>query len=225
MTGLAERLVQTRIQISEECIRLQRSEPTLIVVTKNHSIDLAEQLYALGERDFGENRVQEALPKFQQFSESGTRHDAHWHLIGQLQTNKVKSALEFASSIHSLDRDSLLHELIKRTEARESALDVFIQVNLTSDPGRGGIELNEVLQFADQIVEAPKLNLKGLMAVASLDYSAERDFEIMAKLSGRLVTEHPQANSLSIGMSGDFLEALSYGATHLRIGTAITGNR
>lgn len=225
MAGLAERLVQTRQQISEECARLQRSEPMLIVVTKNHSIDLAEDLYDLGERDFGENRVQEALPKFQQFTESGTRLDARWHLIGQLQTNKVKSALDFASSIHSLDRLSLLNELIKRTEVREMPLDVFIQVNLTRDPGRGGIELNEVMQFADQIVEAPKLQLKGLMAVASLENSAERDFEIVAKLSQRLVTEHPKANSLSIGMSGDYLEALSYGATHLRIGTAITGNR
>ena len=153
------------------------------------------------------------------------RSEAKWNLIGQLQTNKVKQALEFADSIHSLDRESLLHELVKRTAERQNPLDVFIQVNLTSDPGRGGVEMNELLRFADKTFEVETLNLRGLMAVASLENSAERDFEIMAKLSDRLREQIPSADALSIGMSGDYLAALSYGATHLRIGTAITGNR
>jgi len=225
MSALADRLAQTRAAISEECVRLGRNEPTLIVVTKNHSVSLAEDLFELGERNFGENRVQEALPKFSEFNRMPGRSEAKWNLIGQLQTNKVKQALEFADSIHSLDRESLLHELVKRTAERQNPLDVFIQVNLTSDPGRGGVEMNELLRFADKTFEVETLNLRGLMAVASLENSAERDFEIMAKLSDRLREQIPSADALSIGMSGDYLAALSYGATHLRIGTAITGNR
>jgi pyridoxal phosphate enzyme (YggS family) len=197
----------------------------LIVVTKNHPVQLVEELFTLGERNFGENRVQEALPKFEEFKESSNRAEARWHLIGQLQTNKVRQALEFTSTIHSLDRESLLHELTKRTEDRDSPVEVFIQVNLTNDLSRGGVETNDLLRFADQVKLSKNLRLEGIMAVASLEHSPERDFEIVAKLGEKLQANHPEANGLSIGMSGDFIEALSYGATHLRIGSAITGNR
>ena len=225
MTGLAERLAQIRLAISDECLRLQRVEPTLIIVTKNHSVTLAEQLYELGERDFGENRVQEAFGKASQFSLDEKRDDVRWHLIGQLQTNKVKQALTFANSIHSLDRLALLEELVKRTVDRSDPLEVFIQVNLTDDPQRGGVQANELLSFADLVAQAPKLNLSGLMAVAGLDTDPKKDFELVAKLSESLISEHETATKLSIGMSGDYLDALQFGATHLRIGTAITGNR
>lgn len=225
MSSLAERLNETRAQITQECVRLGRPEPTLIVVTKNHPVTLAKELYDLGERDFGENRVQEALPKFTEFNESESRPGVNWHLIGQLQTNKVKQALEFANSVHSLDRQSLLDELIKRTVERTAPLEVFLQVNLTEDPNRGGVTAGNLLVFAAQVAEVDSLNLAGLMAVASLEGEPSRDFELVAKLSEQLIVEHPTANQLSIGMSGDFIEALSFGATHLRIGTAITGNR
>lgn len=225
MTDLAERLAQTRLAISEECLRLERVEPTLIVVTKNHSVSLAKQLYELGERDFGENRVQEAFGKASQLALDETQGDIRWHLIGQLQTNKVKLALSFSNSIHSLDRLSLLNELVKRTVERVEPLEVFIQVNLTDDPHRGGVQEGELLSFADQVAQAPNLNLSGLMAVAGLDKDPKVDFERVALLSKSLVSNHETANKLSIGMSGDYLEALQFGATHLRIGTAITGNR
>jgi pyridoxal phosphate enzyme (YggS family) len=219
---LANRLNITRVTIQAECSRLQRSEPTLIVVTKNHPVSLAEELYSLGERDFGENRVQEAEPKAELLAE---HKDLNWHLIGQLQTNKVKQALNFAQSIHSLDRQSLLIELQKRTAERVIPLDVFIQLNLTDDPGRGGIGIDDVLSFADQVATVPTLRLRGLMAVAALDTEPSADFEKVAKVSQKLIKIHSQAGNLSIGMSNDFIEALQFGATHLRIGTAITGNR
>ena len=225
MQELAARLELVRAQISAECLRLQREEPTLIVVTKNHPVGLVEELFELGERNFGENRVQEALPKFEEFNQSQDRPQASWHLIGQLQTNKVRQALEFTSTIHSLDRQSLLHELVKRSTERVSPVEVFIQVNLTNDPGRGGIEISDLMQFAEEVSLSDNQKLIGLMAVASLENSPERDFEVVAKLSEKLQANHPEANGLSIGMSGDFLQALGYGATHLRIGTAITGNR
>lgn len=225
MNTLAERLAETRYKISEECLRLVRKEPTLVVVTKNHPATLAEELFALGERNFGENRVQEAAPKALELEEKTQSDSVNWHLIGQLQTNKVKQALQFANSIHSLDRDALLDELVKRTEHRSSPLEVFIQINLTHDEARGGLQESQLLRFASKVVLAPNLKLAGLMAVASLDAEPESDFERMAKMSETLVSEHETANCLSIGMSNDYLKALEFGATHLRIGTAITGNR
>jgi pyridoxal phosphate enzyme (YggS family) len=225
MADLAYRLRSVHGVVSDECRRLNREEPTLIVVTKNHPVDLASQLYELGVREFGENRVQEALPKSESFEALHPGSDVRWNLIGQLQTNKVKQALQFASSIHSLDRDSLLSELIKRTVDLEVPLEVFIQVNLTDDPERGGVEPAQLNAFADKVAACRTLNLAGLMAVAGLDVEPAKDFERVAALSEKLVLQHPRASGRSIGMSGDYVEALSFGATHLRIGTAITGNR
>ena len=225
MSDLASRLRSVRDSVSEECRRLNRAEPTLIVVTKNHPVELASQLYELGESVFGENRVQEALPKSQAFATLHPEAEVSWNLIGQLQSNKVKQALEFAHSIHSLDRDSLLTELIKRTLNRPMPLEVFIQVNLTDDPDRGGVAPTELFHFADKVASCNTLALAGIMAVAGLDVDPSRDFERVANLSENLVLKHPQASGRSIGMSGDYIEALSFGATHLRIGTAITGNR
>ena len=225
MSDLASRLRSVQGSVSDECRRLNREEPTLIVVTKNHPVELANQLYELGISEFGENRVQEALPKAEVFDSLHPGSAVRWNLIGQLQTNKVKQALQFSASIHSLDRESLLSELIKRTALREVALEVFIQVNLTDDPERGGVEPDQLLAFADEVAACQSLNLAGLMAVAGLDVEPTRDFERVAVLSEKLVLQHPEATGRSIGMSVDYLEALSFGATHLRIGTAITGNR
>ena len=225
MSDLASRLRSVQGSIADECRRLNRAEPTLIVVTKNHPVELASQLYELGVREFGENRVQEAIPKAETFDVLHPNAGVRWNLIGQLQTNKVKLALEFAGSIHSLDRESLLGELIKRTAEREIPLEVFIQVNLTDDPGRGGVVPDRLHAFADKVASCQTLNLGGLMAVAGLDVEPAKDFERVAILSEKLVQRHPLASGRSIGMSGDYIEALSFGATHLRIGTAITGNR
>lgn len=225
MSDLASRLRSVQGLIADECLRLNRAEPTLIVVTKNHPVELASQLFELGVREFGENRVQEALPKAESFDALHPNAGVRWNLIGQLQTNKVKHALEFAGSIHSLDRESLLTELVKRTAEREIPLEVFIQVNLTDDPERGGVQPGQLLDFADKVVGCGTLHLAGLMAVAGLDVEPRKDFERVAKLSEKLVLQHPLATGRSIGMSGDFIEALEFGATHLRIGAAITGNR
>ena len=197
---------------------------TLVVVTKNHPHQLVHDLLALGARDFGENRDQEAGPKAKQIaSESNERFN--WHFIGQLQTNKVKSVLEYADILHSLDRPSLLDELQKRTVERENPLKVFVQVNMTEDPDRGGVNPEDLMAFAERVLSSPGLELVGLMGVGGLEVAPELEFERLATLSVELQKLAPGANRLSMGMSGDFETAVAYGATHLRIGTAITGNR
>jgi PLP dependent protein len=199
-------------------------EITLVVVSKNHPHQLVLDLLELGARDFGENRDQEANPKAKQIALENNQ-TFKWHFIGQLQTNKVKSVLEYANFLHSLDRNSLLEELIKRTTERAVPLKVFVQVNMTDDPERGGVNPGDLMTFAERVLSSPGLELVGLMGVGGLDVAPEREFERLAQLSGQLQQLAPSADRLSMGMSGDFETAIAYGATHLRIGTAITGNR
>jgi pyridoxal phosphate enzyme (YggS family) len=197
---------------------------TLVVVSKNHPHQLVLDLLELGARDFGENRDQEANPKAKQVAIESDQV-FNWHFIGQLQTNKVKSVLEYANFLHSLDRTSLLDELIKRTAERTTPLKVFVQVNMTEDPERGGVNPLDLMAFSERVLTSPGLELVGLMGVGGLDVAPEREFERLAQLSTKLQELAPDANRLSMGMSGDFETAIAYGATHLRIGTAITGNR
>jgi uncharacterized pyridoxal phosphate-containing UPF0001 family protein len=142
-----------------------------------------------------------------------------------LQSNKVKSVLDYATVLHSLDRESLLTELIKQTERREIGLDVFIELNLTSDSGRGGILPENLLPFAEKVLGAERLNLLGVMGVAGLDADPAAEFERIRKASEQLQSIAPDAKFISAGMSQDFELAIAHGATHLRVGTAITGKR
>jgi pyridoxal phosphate enzyme (YggS family) len=193
-------------------------------VTKNHPAQLVFDLIALGAREFGENRDQDASPKAKEVLASSSEA-MRWHFIGQLQTNKVRSVLEYADLIHSLDRESLLVELQKRTIDRPKPLGVFIQVNLTEDPARGGVSVKDLDGFAAKVLGSEGLRLEGLMGVGGLDKDPAVEFERLAGLSAKLQTLAPEAKGLSMGMSSDFEVAIGYGATHLRIGSAITGKR
>jgi len=226
VSSLGQRLaeVESKIQVAADKAGRSRSDIELIVVTKKHPIKLVLDLLDLGIRSFGENRDQDAKPKAEELASLVNPDSYSWHFIGQLQSNKVKSALSYASVIHSLDRQSLLDSLIKAVEGRSTPLDVFVQLNLTQDPGRGGIEPKNLEAFAEQVVSQPNLNLLGVMGVASLERAPEVDFDTIRVASQKLRAIHPQAKYISAGMSEDFEAAISFGATHLRIGSAITGN-
>ena len=226
MTELGQRYqaIVEKIATAAASANRDPDEITLVVVSKNHPQQLVLDLLELGARDFGENRDQEANPKSKQIALE-TNQAFNWHFIGQLQTNKVKSVLEYANFLHSLDRNSLLEELIKRTTGRAVPLKVFVQVNMTEDPERGGVNPGDLMTFAERVLSSLGLELVGLMGVGGLDVAPEREFERLAQLSGQLQQLAPRADRLSMGMSGDFETAIAYGATHLRIGTAITGNR
>jgi pyridoxal phosphate enzyme (YggS family) len=226
VSDLAQRYreIVDRIDLAAKASNRSSADVTLVVVTKNHPHQLVLDLLALGARDFGENRDQEAAPKAKEIA-SLTTEAFRWHFVGQLQTNKVKTVLEYANFIHSLDRESLLTELQKRTEDRADTLGVFIQVNLTEDPDRGGVRVPDLMGFAEKVVASQGLKLEGLMGVGGLQVAPEAEFEKLANLSVQLQKVAPGARGLSMGMSSDFEVAIGYGATHLRIGTAITGNR
>ncbi|CAN5118100.1 YggS family pyridoxal phosphate-dependent enzyme [soil metagenome] len=221
--GLADRLATVRGRIADAAREAGRDPAgiTTIVVTKFHPASLVRELYALGVRDFGESRHQEAQPKVASLADLAEGGDAPtWHFIGQLQSKKAKQVREYAQVLHSVDRESLVTAL-----AGPDSRDVFIQVNLTEDPERGGVAPAGIGALAERVAAAEGLRLLGLMAVAPLGGQPRGAFEAVRLLSERLRREHPNAAALSMGMSGDFREAILEGATHLRVGTAITGNR
>lgn len=228
--SLEERLnsIHQRIDVAAKAANRSSDEIELVVVTKNHGYELALKLLELGENQFGENKDQEASLKSAQVAEnlSVGQSAPTWHFVGQLQSNKVRSMLSYSSVLHSLDRSSLLKELAKQlAKTPEQSLEVFIELNLTDDPNRGGVELNDLNSFTEQVLAVPQLKLLGVMGVAGLGVEPAVDFARILKASQDVQTLSKDAICISAGMSGDFEEAIGFGATHLRIGTAITGKR
>jgi pyridoxal phosphate enzyme (YggS family) len=209
--------VHERIAAAARASGREASEITTIVVTKFHPAQLVRDLYALGIRHVGENRHQEAVAKHGELAEL----DLTWHFIGQLQSNKARAVAEYAHVIHSVDRLSLVSALA--TQQRE--VDVFLEINLTDVPGRGGVLPVELEALCEAVLQVPLLKLRGVMAVAPVDEEPSRAFERVLEYATRVRALAPGARDLSIGMSGDFEAAIALGATHLRIGTAITGKR
>ena len=209
--------VQERIAAAARAAGRQESDITTIVVTKFHPAELVRELYALGIRHVGENRHQEAVAKQAELSEL----DLTWHFIGQLQSNKARAVAEYARVIHSVDRPSLVSALSNQ----DREVDVFLEINLTDVPGRGGVLPVELESLCEAVLQVPLLNLRGVMAVAPMDEEPSRAFERVLEYADRVRAMAPGALDLSIGMSGDFEDAIALGATHLRIGTAITGKR
>ncbi len=216
--GLADRLAAVDADIADAVRQAGRdpAELTRIVVTKFQPSSLVRELAELGVRDMGENRHQEASAKAAELADLGLA----WHFVGQLQSNKAKAVRRYARAVHSVDRESLVTAL-----AGETPLDVFLELNLSGDPGRGGVELNALEALAQSALTTPGLVLRGVMAVAPLGEDPRRAFERVRTASDGLRRVAPGATAISAGMSGDFREAILEGATHLRIGTAITGKR
>ncbi len=216
---LAERLAAVREGVADAARAAGRSpaELTTIVVTKFHPASLVRELASLGVRDVGENRHQEAQEKAAELADL----DLVWHFVGQLQSKKARQVRRYASVIHSVDRVSLADAL----RSDEDDVDVFVQLNLTEDPARGGVADRDLELLVEHVLATPGLRLLGVMAVAPLDEEPARAFERVRRASERVRAIEPSAASISAGMSQDYREAIAAGATHLRIGTAITGNR
>ena len=187
------------------------------MVTKFHPASLVRELATLGVRDVGENRHQAAQEKAAELTGLALR----WHFVGQLQSKKARQARRYADVIHSIDRVSLVDAL----RSEEESVDAFVQLNLTDDPARGGVADRDLEPLVEHVLATPGLHLLGVMAVAPLDEEPARAFERVRALSDRVRALAPDASAISAGMSQDYREAIAAGATHLRIGTAITGNR
>ena len=218
---LAARLAAVDAQIADAARSAGRDPAALtrIVVTKFHPASLVRELVSLGVRDVGENRHQEAVAKI---AEVGDPQPA-WHFVGQLQSNKARAVRAYAAAVHSVDRASLVDALA--TDEAAEQLGVFLEVGLSAEPGRGGIPPAEVEALATRVLAAPGLRLLGVMGVAPLGDDPRVAFGRLRSSSELVRGLDPAASAISAGMSGDFREAIQEGATHLRIGTAITGKR
>jgi pyridoxal phosphate enzyme (YggS family) len=216
-------VIQSRIKNACSAAGRDVSEITLIAVTKTYPASDVDLLKQLGIENVGENRDQEASSK-----NSEVKNQFKWHFIGQLQSNKAKSVVNYADLIHSVDRWSLAKEIQKSAQGINKVQPVLIQVDLDQsgpDPTRGGIWPAELNELVASINQASHLELKGLMSVAPLGEKPELAFARLKDIRVGFLKENPEAQILSAGMSDDLEAAILHGATHLRIGSALLGER
>jgi pyridoxal phosphate enzyme (YggS family) len=218
---IAANLKQVNENIASAAKKAGRSidEITLIVVTKTFPLSDLEILYELGLREFGENRDQEAVDKVDKLP-----NDIKWHFQGGIQSNKLKSIATWASCIHSVDQ--LKYAQIISDQNIPIAKPIFIQLSLDEPPeSRGGVDPAKLFDLALSIEKLPGISLQGLMAVAPLTSPLSDSFARLRAIQDEFKAVYKNATYLSAGMSGDYEIAISYGATHLRIGSSILGNR
>ncbi|MQM24399.1 YggS family pyridoxal phosphate-dependent enzyme [Glycomyces albidus] len=224
---LQENLNRTRDAIAAACADAGRDPGSvrLIVVTKTFPAADAAALVELGQADLGENRHQEAAPKAAALAELGL--EPVWHFVGQLQRNKVPSAVEYADWVHSVDRPKLAAALehARKMSLRVGNLNVLLQVSLDGDTSRGGAPIAELEPLAEQIAGYHCLDLKGVMAVAPLGWEPAKAFALLRECSEAVRRVDPAATEISAGMSGDFREAVACGATMVRLGRNVLGER
>jgi PLP dependent protein len=220
---LAARLTAVRDRIYAACEAAERQpeDVTLVAVTKTFPASDVRLLNGLGVTDFGENRDAEAAPKAAQCA------DLHlsWHFIGQLQTNKAASVARYATFVHSVDRLRLVHALGAGARRAGRVIECLIEVSLDADPARGGALASEVPALAEALTAEAGLVLAGVMAIAPLDMPPVEAFARLLDSAAVVRAVRPTATVISAGMSGDLEAAIAAGATHVRIGTALLGDR
>jgi hypothetical protein len=220
MTDAETRLAEVRARIAVAARRAGRDPAaiTLIAVSKTLGADALLPVLAAGQREFGENRVQEAAAKWPPLR---ARHPGlRLHLIGPLQTNKAREAVALFDAIHSLDRDKLAGALAKEMARQGRVLTLFVQVNTGGEPQKAGVAPEKAVEFLERCRDKHKLAVEGLMCLPPLDDDPVPHFEMLKRLADGL-----GLRSLSMGMSADFETAILHGATHIRVGTAIFGER
>jgi pyridoxal phosphate enzyme (YggS family) len=229
VSNILNNVEKVRQEIQAAAIRAGRDPGavTLVAVSKTRSVSEIEAALAAGITHLGENRVQEMAEKVAPLA----GYNPTWHLIGSLQTNKVKQALEMADLIHSLDRPSLLDELIRQSERRGKPCDVLVQANVSGEVSKHGFGPAELLPFLRQISQQQWVRVKGLMTMAPLSEDPEAarpHFRRLWELSDEIRTlalPNIHMEHLSMGMSGDYPVAVEEGATLVRVGTSIFGQR
>ncbi|WNO61384.1 YggS family pyridoxal phosphate-dependent enzyme [Rheinheimera sp. MMS21-TC3] len=223
MNNIAEQLKLAYQNIKQKCLQLQISNKTVQLIAVSKTKPAADILtaYTGGQRRFAENYPQELADKQQQLAD---KTDIEWHFIGPLQSNKTKLVAQSAAWVHSIDRLKIAKRLAEQRPNSLGKLKVLIQLNICNENSKSGIAPESLLEFAAQINTLPQLELKGLMAIPALGDS-EQAFAAMQQHSLQLQQHYPHAKELSMGMSADWQIALRYGATMIRLGTAIFGKR
>lgn len=225
---IREHLTQTRQNIDKACRRAERSaeEVELIAVSKTKPVLMLQEAYEAGVRNFGENKVQELVDKYEALPK-----DIRWHMIGHLQRNKVKYLIGKVYLIHSVDSLRLAQEIQKEAEKKQTEVNILVEVNVAGEESKFGSSREETLQLVKDIALLPSVHIQGLMTVAPYVEEPEANRMIFANLR-QLAVDIKQENIdnvnmhvLSMGMTGDYQVAVEEGATYVRVGTGIFGNR
>ena len=225
---LTENLQDVELKIQEACKKANRSREdiTLIAVSKTKPISMLKEVYNLGVRDFGENKVQELNEKYTQMPD-----DMNWHLIGHLQTNKVKQIIGKATLIHSVDSIRLAEVIEKEAAKKDVIVNILIEVNVAEEESKFGLKLNEVIPVIEMIATFPHIRIKGLMTIAPFVENPEENRSIFSRLQKLSVDiaskniDNVSVDILSMGMTNDYQVAIEEGATMVRVGTGIFGAR
>jgi len=214
---ITERIEEVRARINAACMRSGRSpkEVTLIAVTKGFPVPAIREAYEAGLRQFGENRVQEASEKLPAVDDL---EGVTWHMIGHLQTNKVKTAINLFDIIHSVDSLHLAEEISRRAP---HTVPAFLEANVSGESSKFGMSLSEIGERYESIAALPNIGVRGLMTIAPLAANPEQARAVFCQL--RETGETLGLRELSMGMTGDYETAIEEGATHIRVGRAIFG--
>jgi hypothetical protein len=203
-----------------------RSEVTLIAVSKTKPVDMLKEAYDAGARDFGENKVQEICEKYDQLP-----GDIRWHMIGHLQRNKVKHVIDKAAMIHSVDSYRLAQEISVQAQKKGLTMPILIEVNIANEETKFGITAEDTIQLVEEIAALPNLKIQGLMTIAPYVVDPEENrlyFRQIKQLSVDIKNkniDNVSMDVLSMGMTGDYQVAIEEGSTMVRVGTGIFGAR
>lgn len=213
--------------IQNSLLKVGRNDKVeLIAVTKTQELERVRNLIDLGIKNIGENKVQDLVKRVENLG-----HDANYHMIGHLQSNKVKDIINYTTLLHSLDRLSLAKELNKRAVIENKTIDVLIQVNVAEETSKFGFMVKEVLPFIEQVVDFENIRIKGLMTMAPFtedEVLLRNIFKLMGKLKEDISKrnyKHISMDYLSMGMTNDYEIAIEEGSNMVRVGTGIFGNR
>ena len=228
MSMIQENIEEVKKRIRETCEGCGRNteDVKLIAVSKTKPVSMLMEAYDCGCRDFGENKVQELVDKWEQMPK-----DIRWHMIGHLQRNKVKYIVDKVYLIHSVDSLRLAEEISKEAVKKGITVSILIEVNVAQEETKFGTACNEVCGLVEEISKLPGILIKGLMTIAPYVENSEENRQYFEKLRQIYVDiiqkniDNVYMEELSMGMTGDYVTAISEGATYVRIGTAIFGER
>ena len=218
--------MEKRIQAACDRAGRKREEVTLIAVSKTKPVETLQEAYDLGVRIFGENKVQELTAKYEALPK-----DIHWHMIGHLQTNKVKYIIDKAELIHSVDSLKLAETIEKEAAKHDLIADILVEVNVAEEESKFGMKMEEVIPFVEKVSAFPHVRVRGLMTIAPFVEDPEENRSIFADLHKLYIDikkknhDNDTVSVLSMGMTNDYEVAIEEGATMVRVGTGIFGAR
>ncbi|MGN0484117.1 MAG: YggS family pyridoxal phosphate-dependent enzyme [Lachnospiraceae bacterium] len=225
---LKENLQKVEENIQKACEKSgrKREEVTLIAVSKTKPVEMLQEIYDQGTREFGENKVQELTEKYDQLPE-----DIHWHMIGHLQRNKVKYIVDKVTLIHSVDSYRLAQEIDIQAQKKNVVVPILIEVNIAEEDSKFGIHREDAIKLVEEIAALPHVAIKGLMTIAPFTENPEDNRKYFRKIRELSIDiankniDNVSMDVLSMGMTGDYMVAIEEGATLVRVGTGIFGKR